>query len=212
MRGWILPIVAALLTAGCAQEAAHGPEPSTAAAADDDAPTEPAPEPTPVAPTPAPRPNASANATAPPAPRPNATAPPGASTKIGEVDHAGQFDVLVFSAFFLSGPATRSVWTDEFPAGYRQAVLTLAWNSTAPTNDVLSLMLHRKGEMGSDGMVAEVSGTSPLRLVVDAGTAPPGEWDVTVFVPMDGSVPLVVQQPFDVHVEWWSGDAPPAEA
>lgn len=122
------------------------------------------------------------------------------------VTYGGHMSYVVLN--YVWSPTDPLAFTIEFPEFYATAVLEMEWTPKYATNRELSLMVHEKGAVTAEGMVAEADGPSPLRLDVTPPTVPPGEWDLVAYVPMDGRTKAVVDQDFRIHATFFDGPTP----
>lgn len=127
------------------------------------------------------------------------------ASALGHERHEGY---LTFVAAGVYNPRDPAFFPTTFPEGYESAVIEMAWTPSHPTNGDLSLMIHLPDMGGADGMLAEAAGPSPLRIEVTPAGVEPGEYWLVGYVPTDGSTPLVVDQPFEIHVTYFAGPAP----
>lgn len=126
------------------------------------------------------------------------------SKLIGAKTYNGHITFIVLGQFNPSDPL---VFPTTFPPDYSQALLEMEWTNSLPTNTDLALMLHKSGMGGSDGMMDQSTGQSPLKLVVTRSKVAADAHDIIAYVPLD-DVSLVLNQDFKIHVSFFTGAVP----
>ncbi|MGQ0536253.1 MAG: hypothetical protein ACT4PT_09290 [Methanobacteriota archaeon] len=149
----------------------------------------------------------------PPGPGSNPATPPAEAARGRDgstILHQESFDGYVSVVYGpLSNPLDPALFPVTLPPLYGAAVLEMIWQPTLPTNTEMSLMVHRQGGAGADAMLREIAGPSPLRMVIDAGEIPTGQYDVVVYVPTDRVLTtVIVHQPFEIHATIFDGPVP----
>lgn len=142
-------------------------------------------------------------------PSSNETPPANGSTAEAQSDEASIESEITLMVGGSNPTLDRLGVTFTLPEGVQSASVTLTWDPRVPTQDVLALRFHGAGVLdaqgrleGSTPLLAEVSGTSPLVLELDAPSLAGGTYDVHAFNRPEDDSAIVALQPFVLVARW----------